>query len=154
VGSQGYVLYQTTKHLKAEFQGKTQGEHARLGREGVELSEFTEAPLVAFTGDTQIEFLDRSPQVKKAKILFLEVTYLDEKKSVPHAKKWGHLHLHELRERIQELECECLAIMHISRRYSPKDVLGLIRAQIPRNYWDKLFIVPPYNTEMLQPSLA
>ena len=150
IKSQGYTVYRRHKHLKAELRGKSQHELANLRREKVKIEEFTEEPWVSFTGDTQIEFLDRSPAIKNSKILFVEVTYLDEKKSVEHTRKWGHLHLNEFISRIDELECERLCIMHISRRYPSREVSRIIQDKIPKKYWEKLFIVPPYNSEMLQ----
>lgn len=153
VKSQGYTLFKTNKHLKKEFQGMQQRDLAGLRKDNVKLEEYTEEPLVSFTGDTQIEFLDRSAPVKKSKILFVEVTYLDEKKSIEHTKKWGHLHLDELVARIDEFECERLCIMHISRRYSSREVLRILQSQIPKKFWERLFIVPPYNLEVLQQPL-
>jgi ribonuclease Z len=150
VKSQGYGLKKRIKHLKTEYVNLPQSKLGELRRQGAKIEEFRDEPWVCFTGDTQIEVFERSPWVKKSRILFLEVTYLDEKKSIEHTKKWGHLHLDELKLRIDDLECDRLAIMHVSRRYSARETLRMIQSQIPKKHWEKLFIVPPFNPEMLQ----
>ncbi len=152
VKSQGYTVFKTTKHLKKEYRDFAPNQLAELRRKGQNFEEYTEDPLVSFTGDTQIEFLDRTAWVKKSKVLFVEVTYLDDKKTVQHARDWGHLHLDELVDRISDLECEKICVMHISRRYSSKDALRILQEKIPKKHWERIFIVPPYNPEMLQRS--
>jgi ribonuclease Z len=115
-----------------------------LKKRGVSLHDHVREPLVSFTGDTQIEFLDRSEWVRRSKVLFLEVTYLDSKKPVSVAREWGHLHLDELVGRLKDLECEKIGIMHLSRRYSVDQAQKIIFERIPKEFHERIFIVPPY----------
>ncbi|MGZ3661251.1 MAG: MBL fold metallo-hydrolase, partial [Bdellovibrionota bacterium] len=92
VPSQGYLLYQKKKRLKEVHRGASEDEIRRLIANGVEPNETVLEPKVAFTGDTKKEFLDSDPDIARAKILFVEVTFWDDAKPVEHARKWGHIH--------------------------------------------------------------
>lgn len=58
VTSQGYVVYRRKKRLKEEFRSLTQAEIAARVRQGDEVNTPYDVPLVSFTGDTDIRFLD------------------------------------------------------------------------------------------------
>ncbi len=70
------------------------------------MNEVHHTPLVSFTGDTQIEFLDSRDWVRKSKILIMEATYLDNKKTIEQARIWGHTHLEEIIPRLKDIESE------------------------------------------------
>jgi ribonuclease Z len=144
VVSQGYTVFRENKKLKPEFLNKTPKELLDLKSRGKELHNPSREPMVSFTGDTQIEFLDGSEWVRNSQVLFLEVTYLDSKKPVAVAREWGHLHLDELVLRLKDLKCEKIAIMHLSRRYSPEHAKKIIFERIPSEYHERIFIVPPF----------
>ena len=74
VSSQGYCIYKKRKNLKNEFKTLHRQQLVELREKGVELEQYFSEPLLAFTGDTQIEFLDLSEDVKSAQILVMEVT--------------------------------------------------------------------------------
>ena len=57
VVSQGYVVYRSKSKLKEEFRGLDQKDIAARARSGVKVNEAYEVPLVSFTGDTDVRFL-------------------------------------------------------------------------------------------------
>jgi ribonuclease Z len=118
VPSQGYLVYQKRKRLKEEYRGEGEALILAARRNGIDPNETYLEPIVAFTGDTQIDFLDLDEEVKRAKILFVECTFWDEAKPVEHARKWGHLHIDELIQRLPELTSEKIMLIHASVRYS------------------------------------
>lgn len=142
VESFGYSLVHKNRKLKAEFQQLKGDEIRDLKARGMEVTELIETPLFSFTGDTQIEFLDLSPQVKKSRILFMESTYLDERKSVEHAKKWGHTHLDEIVPRLNEIESEKIVLIHVSSRYPTGQALDILKARIPKEHQDRVVLYP------------
>ena len=93
VPSTGYTVFERKKKLREEFHGLPADELIRLRKEGRELELHTEEPVVSFTGDTKIEFLDAAPWIKNSKVLVMEVTFVDQNKSVANARHWGHIHL-------------------------------------------------------------
>ncbi|MCX7979205.1 MAG: MBL fold metallo-hydrolase, partial [Bdellovibrionaceae bacterium] len=110
IESFGYTLYHRKKQLKKEFINLPEAEIKRLASSGTEVNQINDIPLLSFTGDTQIDFLDHSPEAACAKILMMECTYLDNRKSVEHARKWGHTHLDELIPRLDQIAAEHICL--------------------------------------------
>lgn len=142
VESLGYTLFESTKKLAKKYQGLSQQEIVKLKSEGHHVNELVHTPLVSFTGDTQIEFLDSRPWVKKSRILMMEATYLDDKKPVEHARQWGHTHLHEIIPRLDEIESERIVLIHTSSRYPWDEAQRLLREQIPARHLERVVLFP------------
>lgn len=142
VDSLGYTLFESHKKLAAKYQGLSREELMKLKAEGHDLNEFHQTPLLSFTGDTQIEFLESRPWVKKSKILVMEATYLDDKKSIQHARTWGHTHLHEILPRLSEIESEKIVLIHTSSRYSWEEAQRLLRQQLPKHELHRVELFP------------
>lgn len=142
IESFGYSLIQNTKKLKKEFLSLSGREIAERKARGENMEDLEEKILVSFTGDTQIDFLDVSPQVKKSKILFLETTYVDNKKSVEHARTWGHTHLDELIPRLGEIESEKIVLIHVSSRYTTPEIQKILKERIPAHEQERVVLYP------------
>lgn len=142
IEANGYTLFEVRRKLKAEYQGLSREELGRLGREGAQLNEAIEIPLVSFTGDTQIEYLDRRDWVRKSKVLVTECTYIDSKKSVATAREWGHLHLDELIPRLDDIESEKIVLIHLSSRYTTQEALKVLDEKVPAKHRDRIEIFP------------
>lgn len=140
--SVGYTVFEERKKLKTQYQGLSSRELVTLKTQGIVIDDRVETPLVSFTGDTQIEFIDESPEVRKSRILFVEVTNLDEKKNVHDTRKWGHIHLDELISRLPDLECEKIVLIHLSKRYSYANALEILAAKIPPNFRQRVVLFP------------
>jgi ribonuclease Z len=142
IESFGYTLFSRTKKLKRDFVHLSGAEISELRKKGVDVNEWIETPLVSFTGDTQIEFLDQAPWVRKSKVLLCEATYLDGKKPVEHARKWGHTHLHELVPELDRIESERIVLIHSSSRYSEPEAQKLLREKIPPEHRERVVLFP------------
>ncbi len=142
IESFGYSLVNKNKKLKPEFQNLSGPEIQQAKASGLVVDEIQEKILMSFTGDTQIEFLDLSPEIKKSRILFLEATYLDERKSISDAKKWGHTHLDEIIPRLDEIESEKIALIHVSSRYSTPEILEILKRKIPLIHQERVILFP------------
>lgn len=133
IRSQGYLILQKNKRLNPKYKGLSREEIIALKSQGKEIEEDLFAPKIAFTGDTQIEFLDMAPEVREAETLIMEITYIDEKKSVESARKWGHIHFKELVERIPQVRAKNIIWIHLSARYTRKQVQDMIRTHLPEH---------------------
>ncbi len=142
IDSFGYTLFEACKKLAPKFHGLSQQELLKLKKEGHSLNEIVNKPLVSFTGDTQIEFLHSRPWIRRSKILLLESTYLDDKKSIEHARAWGHTHLHEILPHLDEIESERIVLIHTSSRYSWAEAQDLIRKQVPEKHRERVVLFP------------
>jgi ribonuclease Z len=142
VPSFGYMLYEKKKKLKKVYENASREEILKAKSQGQAVEELYEAPLLAFTGDTQIEFLDQHPDIKKVPLLFMETTYLDEKKSIEETRKWGHTHLDELLPRLYELKNAHISLIHLSARYSTPQAFNILKEKLPENWQDRISVFP------------
>ena len=141
VPSHGYTVFEKKKHLKPEYRDLPPHELGRLRKEGKPLDDFVNEPLVSFTGDSKIECLD-SPEVRNSKVLLMEVTYWDSKKSVENAREWGHIHLDEVIPRLESLKCEKIVFIHASARYSTPVLKEILEARIPEHLKSRVVLFP------------
>jgi ribonuclease Z len=141
VPSHGYTVYEKKKHLKAEYRALTPAELGQLRKEGAVLEEFVNEPILSFTGDSKIEFLD-TPDVRNSRVLLMEVTYWDQKKSVANAREWGHIHLDEVIPRLEQLKCEKIVFIHASARYTTAYLNDILEARIPEHLKSRVVLFP------------
>ncbi len=142
IESFGYTLFEVQKNLRQDLQGLSQNEIIQKKRQGEEVNELHHNPVVSFTGDTQIEFLHSRPWIKKSKILFMEATYLDEKKTVQNARDWGHTHLDEVLEHLDEIESEQIVLIHASSRYPTPLALKILKDRVPAKHQARVVLFP------------
>ncbi len=132
VPSQGYALVATKRKLKPELRGLPQAELDDLRtRGGIEITREEEDVLFAFTGDTRAELLEQEPLVRRARVLVMECTFLDERVPLEQARASGHVHLDELVERADLLGNEAILLTHLSARYTQREALALYDAKLP-----------------------
>ena len=99
VPSCGYVLTGTKSKLKDEYVGLTGPELKELKEVyGVDVLYDVEEDEVAFTGDTSARWIliPENARARRAKLVIMECTYLDDFRDVEHAHKKGHTHLFQL----------------------------------------------------------
>ena len=142
IQSQGYIVYQNRKRLREGL--RAGGESAiRAARErGEDPNEHFQEPLVAFTGDTKIEFLESDPDIAKARVLFMEVTFWDDKRTIESTREWGHIHLEEFLEILPRLKNERIVLIHASIRYSTAYLKGIMEKRIPLEYRERVVLFP------------
>lgn len=142
VPSLGYSVYRKVRKLRPELLGKPSSEIAVLKQQGIEPTTEMEECLISFTGDTQIEFLDLSPGVRNSKILMMETTYLDERKSVQSARDWGHTHFLEFLERLPDIKSERIVLIHSSARYSWEEAKGILEGKLREEDRERVVLFP------------
>jgi ribonuclease Z len=132
VPCQGYGLWSRRRKLKQEHRGKSAGELRELGRKlGAAMYDFIEVPEVAFSGDTLIEVVEREEVVRRARLLIMEVTFVDGRVSVEQCRSKGHVHLFEVAERAHLFENEALLFTHFSARYTRSEILAALDRTLP-----------------------
>lgn len=142
IESFGYTLFDRKKKLKAALAHLTKEQIVELRRQGEEVNEVHEQPVISFTGDTQIEFLESRPWIKKSKLLFVEATYLDSMRPVARAREWGHIHFDEIIPHLDSIESERIVLIHTSSRYSTNEALKIIRDKVPEKHHERLVFFP------------
>jgi ribonuclease Z len=136
--SQGYTIYEKNKKLKEEYKDYSKDQILTLKKQGIDLQEEKYIPIVSFSGDTKIEYVLENKDVANSKILFIECTYLDDKKNVEKAREWGHIHLDEIVQNADSFKNEKIVLIHFSKRYSPKTIKELVYSKIPSSLKDRV----------------
>ena len=127
----GYVISEFRDKLKQVHHGKPGQELKRLRDAGESIYDRGEVPVVAFTGDTCIDVVDREVDLRKARLLIMEVTFLDERVTVASAREMGHIHLDEVIERADLFENEAILMTHFSPRYNKARIRQVLDERLP-----------------------
>jgi ribonuclease Z len=131
IPSMGFLVYERRKKLKPEFHDMTGDQIRDIRLSGVEVSTEIRIPKVAYMGDTAPAGLDNNPEVYRAQILILEMTFVapGERASVIH--KFGHTHLDDLIARADRFENEVIIASHFSTRLHPDQIQRIVDRRLP-----------------------
>jgi ribonuclease Z len=140
---QGYALMLQRQRLLPELVGLPGEEIARLRRAGSPVTAPVETPEVAFCGDTRIEVVEREEVVRRARLLILEVTFLDDRVPVLEARAKGHVHLDEVCERAALFENEAILFTHFSARYTRHEIERLLEKKLPPELAERVTALYP-----------
>jgi ribonuclease Z len=131
VPSLGYVVSRRVSRLRPDLVGLPGPEIAARRRAGEEVAVYTERSELAYATDTLVSVLDHSPELCKTRVLVIECTFLDERKSLAAARAGCHIHLDELVERAALFENEHIVLMHFSQLYTPGEITGILDKRVP-----------------------
>ena len=122
----GYSVVEHVKKLKAEYKSLPGAEIGRLKHSGAPIFDTQERVHISFPGDTTIDVLEHNPQLLESRVLLLETTYLDERKTPQECLDHGHIHLDQVLERARAFRNEHLVFTHFSQAYRPAEVVEII----------------------------
>ncbi|MEM9082893.1 MAG: MBL fold metallo-hydrolase [Planctomycetota bacterium] len=111
----GYVVVEKRSKLKPEFAELTQEQLRQLRDGGTEITYWLEVPQVAYLTDTLPGPQLVREDVRKAKVVIAECTFVDHDHK-QRSRIGKHLHIDDIAEWLPVLECETLVLMHLSRR--------------------------------------
>jgi ribonuclease Z len=138
VTSLGFLVYERRRKLKDEYHGLAGEEIRDLRLSGVEVAAEIRLPKVAYLGDTTPHGLDAWPDVYRAEILIMEMTFVapGERASVIH--KYGHTHLDDILARAERFENEVIIASHFSTRMHPDQILRIVEKRLPESLRGRL----------------
>lgn len=143
VPSLGYTLFERRNKLKDEYRGLP-GERLRVLREqGVGITREVWFPDVAYPGDSLIDVLDTEPAVRRARVLILEATFLDDRVTVAACRAKGHVHLDEIVDRAPDLENKAVILVHFSSRYTVEEIRTLLWRRLPPSLRERVTVLLP-----------
>ena len=138
----GYGLWRKHTILRPDLKGKTQDEIRAAANRGEDVSIETSVPLVAFTGDSRIDVVDQEEVLRKAKLLIMEVTFLDDRVNVQRARENGHIHLDEVIDRAEVFENEAILFTHLSARYRYDEASRILDKRLPKTLKERVTLLP------------
>jgi ribonuclease Z len=139
----GWALWRTTHKLKPAWVGRPGREIRDARLRGEAITDDVESPIVAFTGDTLIDAIDTHAVLRQARLLIMEVTFLDDRVSVADCRDKGHIHLDEVINRAGVFENQALLLTHMSARYGYAEALDILHRRLPAELADRVTLLPP-----------
>jgi ribonuclease Z len=138
----GYLVWERRKKLKPEFAHLIGNDNAirDLRLSGVEVSAETRLPKIAYMGDTAPAGLDALPDVYRAEILILEMTFVAPNERPALIHKYGHTHLDDIVARANRFENEVIIASHFSTRMHPDQIQRLVEKRLPESLRGRLKI--------------
>ncbi len=140
IPSLGFLVWERRKKLKPEYQHLSGEEIRDIRLSGVDVSREFRVPKVAYMGDTAPAGLDVFPDVYKAEILIMEMTFVapGEKPHLIH--KFGHTHLDDILARADRFENEVIIASHFSTRLHPEAIQRIVERRLPEGLRSRLKI--------------
>ena len=114
-GALGYTLIEKRHKLKAEFVGKTGPVLVALKKQGVQIEENIEVPLLTYTGDTAVGKFLELDFVRNSRAVLLECTFFD-REHCDRARAGRHIHANDLPRVFASLPDSQIMIVHTTRR--------------------------------------
>lgn len=137
-----WSIWTHKKKLAPAWVGVPGPEIGAARRRGEAVHELHTSCEVAFTGDTLIEAVEREPSLRTARLLIMEVTFLDERVGVPAAREMGHIHLDEVIERASLFENEHILFTHMSARYGQREAEEILARRLPPGLAERVTLLP------------
>lgn len=143
VPSLGYLFFDRVQKLRDELRSLPGPEIAARKRAGDDIFHVEERLLLAYATDTLLRVIETAPEITRAKVLVLECTFLDERKTLEASRAGCHVHIDELMEVAHTLENEHVVLMHFSQIYSPREVHAILEERLRPILGERLVIFAP-----------
>jgi ribonuclease Z len=139
--TQGYLVEESVRKLRPEFRHLSAEEIVQ--KKGLpdfdRMFEIRCRPLVTFVPDTLPEGLDSLPEAAwRSRVLFVESSFLDDRKPIEAVRKGRHLVLDDIAARLDRFEGEHLVLFHFSRIYAPDEIEALVASRLPEHHRNKV----------------
>lgn len=131
VPSLAYVVVRRVSKLRPEFRGLPGPEIAARRLAGEAMTMHEDRLELAYATDTLVSVLDHAPDLLRARVLIMECTFLDERKTLEAARAGCHIHLDEVIERADRFANEHIVFMHLSQLYRPGEVAKILDVRVP-----------------------
>lgn len=143
VPSLGYQFFRQVPKLRPEYLGLPGPEIARLKHAGEPLFSTAEQLELCYATDTLVRVLDTNPSMLDSRVLILECTFYDDRKSLTDSRAGCHIHLDELLPRLDSFRNEHIVLMHTSQIYSPAEAREILLRRCPPSFTDRVQLLLP-----------
>ena len=123
----GYTVFERVHKLRDEFKHLPGAEIGRRKHAGDDIFDTIERNLVSFPGDTTIDVLEHHPDILTSRLLLLEATYLDDRRTPQQCLDHGHIHFDQILERASSFKNDHLVLTHFSQSYKPQEVAAIVK---------------------------
>ena len=143
VPSVGYTLARKHMVLREEYREHTGTAIAKLRKQGVQVTEAADNPLVSFAWDGTPEAVASDPFARRAKVIVTELSFVGgrPRSDLAAARAGLHAHIDELLDVLPHLECRRLVLMHLSRKHSVEEAEARILACFPAEWHERVVLM-------------
>lgn len=147
----GWAIVRRVVKLRPEHHGMPGARIAELKQDPAnDLFETRDESLVAVTGDTTVAGLDvDDPVVSGARVLFVEATFVDQRRTVAHAHLGHHVHLDELAPVLDRVRSPAIVLYHFSQIYRPGEVEAAVAARLAPDVASRVYVWLPEEGDRL-----
>jgi ribonuclease Z len=138
IDSTGYGVVEHKHRLKKEYEGLSAIELVKLKEQGKNVNEHYDELLLAFSGDSRVEFLDS--EASSAQVLMMECSFFGDDSNKEKVHLYGHTHIQDWVEYAEKIESETVIMTHTSQRYTKKEVEAECLKKLPKSLTDRLVI--------------
>ncbi len=140
VPSVGYLVWERRHKLKQEYLSLS-GEQIRdLNLAGVPITDEFRYPRLGFLGDSTCRGLDLNPNLYRADVLILEMTFVAPGHRKEAIHKHGHIHLEDIVDRKDKFENKMIIASHFSTRYINQQVKKQVKDRLPDMLGERLIL--------------
>ncbi len=139
-GSVGYTVLEKRKKIKPEYAKLKGPQIVELKKQGIEIDNPLEIPIVTYLGDTQNVDFSQLKYIVESKILIAECTFYETDHS-GRAEAGRHMHITEFAELIEKLQNQHIVITHTTQRTSMRDIRRILKEAIPAEKYDKMILL-------------
>jgi ribonuclease Z len=139
-GSVGFSVIEKRKKLKPEYLGLTGPQIVELKKQGVQIDNPLEIPIVSYLGDTQYVDFAQLEYVARSKILIAECTFYEDEHAT-RAAAGRHMHINELAQLLDSMDNEHVVITHTTQRTPMREVRKTLREALNPETYDKIAIL-------------
>lgn len=143
VPSLGYQFFRRVTKLKPEYKGLRAAEIAEAKRTQADVFYEVEHLELCYATDTLIRVLETNPSMLQSRVLIMECTFYDQRKSLADSRAGCHIHLDELLEVADRFENQHLVLMHASQIYSPQEARAILAQRCPPSLHERITLFGP-----------
>lgn len=111
----GYTLIESRHKLRADLLGKSGPELVALKRQGIQIEEHIEVPLLTYSGDTAIGRFLELDFVRTSRAVIIECTFF-ERDHLSRARAGRHMHVTDLPKVFEAIPDAEIMLVHLTRR--------------------------------------
>jgi ribonuclease Z len=139
-GSVGYTVIEKRKKIKPEYAKLKGPQIVELKKQGIEIDNPLEIPIVSYLGDTQNVDFSQLNYIVESKILIAECTFYETDHS-GRAEAGRHMHINEFKELIDKLQNQHIVITHTTQRTSMREIRRILKEALPAEKYDKIILL-------------
>jgi len=138
--SVGYTVIEKRKKIKPEYAKLTGPQIVELKKQGVQIDNPLEIPIVSYLGDTDYVDFSQLEYIVRSKILIAECTFYTPEQT-ERAKAGKHMHVDEFAALIENMQNECIVITHTTQRISLGEIRRILKKTLPAEKYKKIVLL-------------